>query len=459
MVQLLVVIVFAIPLNLGKHFIIPSSYVNGLLVDYLIPTLYVQDILVFCFSLVFIFEATKSKNRANYKSSFSKINKSWLIPLATIFIFSFGLSSIGSVNITASLVAFLRFSLYTFFCFSAVIVLLESDKSENLPLSTGGNLEDIELGAQTFYSNYPVFLKVAFFSLFLFLVLGTVQLVLQRSVFNNYLVLGEQPYTSATFGISVETFFGNKYVPPYSTFRHPNVFAGYVGLLVFFLFTNLKDLRNLVSRKLLVLCFTMCVIVLVSASSFNAFLAILIGFLLYYGFSSSANNKNRQAGVTLAIFILSIVISFSFLINTVPDFTSVYSPSVVVRAALASKSKHIIIDNSLFGTGLATSPQLLESYYFERERRFPQPVHNIFLLLGSETGLIGLVLFLSFFLYTLRFFYINKNYGSLCFVLLYFLLGLFDHFIFTSHQILLLFWTFLSLSLYRSEKSLARHQE
>ena len=38
-------IVALIPVNLGKHFLLNSSYVSGLAVDYLIPTLYVQDIL------------------------------------------------------------------------------------------------------------------------------------------------------------------------------------------------------------------------------------------------------------------------------------------------------------------------------------------------------------------------------------------------------------------------------
>ena len=40
-------LIIFLPINLGKHFEILDSYVWGFLSDYLIPTVYVQDILVF----------------------------------------------------------------------------------------------------------------------------------------------------------------------------------------------------------------------------------------------------------------------------------------------------------------------------------------------------------------------------------------------------------------------------
>ena len=50
-------IVFLIPANLAKHFILPSSYVGGSLVDYLIPTVYLTDILI---GLLLIFKPLKT---------------------------------------------------------------------------------------------------------------------------------------------------------------------------------------------------------------------------------------------------------------------------------------------------------------------------------------------------------------------------------------------------------------
>ena len=45
--KLFFLLILLLPLNLGKHFVIKDSYVLGLLIDYLIPTIFVQDILVF----------------------------------------------------------------------------------------------------------------------------------------------------------------------------------------------------------------------------------------------------------------------------------------------------------------------------------------------------------------------------------------------------------------------------
>ena len=44
---LYLIFVFLLPTQLGKHFFPPYSYLNGVRVDYLSPTIYLTDILVF----------------------------------------------------------------------------------------------------------------------------------------------------------------------------------------------------------------------------------------------------------------------------------------------------------------------------------------------------------------------------------------------------------------------------
>jgi len=80
-----------------------------------------------------------------------------------------------------------------------------------------------------------------------------------------------------------------------------------------------------------------------------------------------------------------------------------------------------------------------------------QPVHNIYLLIGSEVGLIGLFLFLMFVYQILRQFREQgtanrEQYYLLLFIVLCFLfVGLFDHFFWTLQQGQLLFWLILGL--------------
>ena len=49
------ILIFLIPVNLGKHFEIFSSFVGGVLVDYLVPTIFVQDILILLIILLWLF--------------------------------------------------------------------------------------------------------------------------------------------------------------------------------------------------------------------------------------------------------------------------------------------------------------------------------------------------------------------------------------------------------------------
>ena len=45
-------LLLCLPLNLGYHFILKTSYLHGTLIDYLVPVIYVQDILAVIFVLL-----------------------------------------------------------------------------------------------------------------------------------------------------------------------------------------------------------------------------------------------------------------------------------------------------------------------------------------------------------------------------------------------------------------------
>jgi hypothetical protein len=49
-------LILSIPVNLAKTFITGSSYVNGVLVDYLIPSLYATDVLIIAILLVWLLD-------------------------------------------------------------------------------------------------------------------------------------------------------------------------------------------------------------------------------------------------------------------------------------------------------------------------------------------------------------------------------------------------------------------
>ena len=78
------------------------------------------------------------------------------------------------------------------------------------------------------------------------------------------------------------------------------------------------------------------------------------------------------------------------------EFYALFVKSLEERVLYLSISERIIVDNPIIGAGTG-------QFIFEAEKLFPnlevwqyQPVHNVFLLIWSEGGIVGLVLFILF---------------------------------------------------------------
>ncbi len=89
-----------------------------------------------------------------------------------------------------------------------------------------------------------------------------------------------------------------------------------------------------------------------------------------------------------------------------------------------------------------------------------QPIHNIYLLMASETGILGLIVFLIFITKLLiakvKFILKNKNSEILAVVMMFFSLlgfGLFDHFLWTLQPGRLMLWLVLGIMLGTSPRS------
>ena len=163
--------------------------------------------------------------------------------------------------------------------------------------------------------------------------------------------------------------------------------------------------------------------------------------------------KYGGRSVSKVFFYLLILLNLVFLLSP-RLFKTSSQHSFYRRNDLTTVSFEMIKDKPLLGVGLNSFTQSLEDY------KFIQPVHNIFLLLASEAGLLTLVAFLFFLLLL-----ITKSIATgsdffptvLLFELLF--LGTSDHYLLTIQQGLLLLWLTLGLSLSTitsHEKSLAQ---
>ncbi|MEK7595269.1 MAG: O-antigen ligase family protein [Patescibacteria group bacterium] len=399
------------PLNLSKHFILNSSFVSGLLLDYLIPTIYVSDILLFlvaCFLAVKLFVLHRKVSISN------KFKHLLYVLVGYLLVLFLRVENIQAFVYSLKTTLFLILVFY----FSVFFSFKKTFKAFSLALSI---------------------------TMFLEALLGIFQFFGRGSVFDNFLFFGEVPYSFNTLGITRESYFGVMMVAPYATFPHPNVFGGF---LVFALLTTFYSLLKEKSAGLLFANFQILSLVfgffaLLLTKSTSAFLALIFGFAILL--LLKIQGKKIVVRAALLVFILINFVSFeaftSYRFNNTPSFFR--------RGDLIKSSSLMIRDNFLFGVGTASFTRKLEGYGGVRGIiRFVHPVHNIFLLVFSELGLVGFLLFILFLIKA--YIHLENSTTPLLIPALFFsvlTLGVFDHYLLTIQQGLFVFWLTLSLVL------------
>lgn len=382
-------LILFLPVNLGKHFIFSFSYLDGVLVDYWIPTVFVQDLLLLLFIVLAAFIQ---------KNAFKSV-------LIVVVLFLLLANIIASVNFEVTLLFSVRIFIYLLF---------------GLVLVKTKHLLDFKLVLMFLY------IGTVFVSL-----LALVQWVLQSSVFNNYLFFGEQPYSILEPGILKQEVLNNLVVPPYSLFRHPNVLGGYLSIVLCVFAYYLKG-----AHKYFILLLG-CVVLFLTFS-YSAWLSFTLG--LFY---ISISKRQERWSIYIIVFAVFVFGLFGFF-----NLSSVTSSDMFLRRFnLTASAAQTFSNNLFFGTGLNTSVATSKDLsYLSRELNFFQPTHNITWLVLSEGGLLLFIPSLLLYLYAL---FSSKLFSRAftAILLQIAVLGSFDHYLLTVHQTQLLFLLTISFSL------------
>ncbi len=404
---LLLVLILTTPVQLGKHFWPSFAHVLGLRVDFLSPTVFFTDIVIFLLMLSFLVRIFLTK----------KFPSTSLIFSFGIFLLTMVAATIFSKNPQLS-----SWSLFKFFEFSILAIAISNLNFDKLNLKFS-----------------QVVTAAGIFSV----VLATLQFWQQQSF--GLGILGERSFNLVTPGIAKIDFEGAQILRPYSTFPHPNVLAGFLTLAAIFIFF---------SKFSKITKFTI--------------LSVLI-FGLFLTFSRSAWLSLSVAGVIVAAFkfswqkvlagVIVFLLAVAILQTIFPQnpLTSRFSQlgendihSAVLRKKLAKTAAKMFFESPIAGVGPANFiPNLPRFWDYEETIRFLQPVHNVPLLILAETGIVGAAGF-GFLLFGtfLNFF---KNFKKIpAFVLpawiAILLISQIDHYFWTLQQGQILFWTVLGLS-------------
>lgn len=431
-------LILTFPLNLGKHFILKQSYANGVLVDYLIPTIYLSDILIFllfCSSIVTIYQSKPSSRELLRRPRI-------YIPIFLFLIFLLP-SVFTAGNKAAAIYKFLK---YLEFSFLSVFIAEKFNKGlveKSLKFLTAG---------------------VIFES-----ILSVLQWLKQGYILG-YLPFGESlisPYPP----FALVNFLGSTKLRVYGTFPHPNVLGGYLSIsltimIFYFLFIKFISHRcyydiyhSIKERALFFLSSALGIISLFLTFSRSSWFVFLSGLLLVVIlFRKHIGRKAFWISLVLLLFVLS-----SLLFSVSKVFVNDTSLSVSRRLELTTASFSMFKDFPLSGVGLNNFTVRLEDYKFiAGVTRFIQPVHNIYLLILSESGLLGLTGFLILISAALRAAYLPRKSrpGKVILVSLLqvMLLGLFDHYLLTLEQGLFIFWILLGMAFSLEGKSLPQEE-
>jgi O-antigen ligase len=400
-------LVFLLPTQLAYHFWPDWSYFFGIRVNYFSPAIYLTDLLILLLVIPWLVKKLRTRKWS--------VKKTWPF----LFILVFALTN-------------------SFFAQRFQIALVKWLKIWELVL-LGLFIVNEKAFQERSWITVPLCLSLIFFSL-----IGIGQFIFQRTIGGPLYFLGERHFSSTTPGIALFSFLGREVLRPYSTFGHPNAMAGFFAASLFLvLFSNKK--RAVPDFFVKTALFLSILVLLLSFSRGVWLSLVVVVFILLL------TRKDNKLLKKIGIFVLMLsFIGSMFLLAIVaknPSLGQTSKEAVVTRLSLIKASAVVVSERPLVGVGvnnfILKLPGKIPEAYLSWKL---QPVHNIFLLVFSETGLIGLLLFFCLLFAALKNLSGRKNRQLAIVIVLILLTGLVDHYWLTLQQNQLLFSLVLGLA-------------
>lgn len=274
------------------------------------------------------------------------------------------------------------------------------------------------------------------------------QIILQHNI--GLWFLGEGNFYPGLRSVAAFRIGEGLFLRAYGTFQHPNVLAffafGSLGIVYKYFLTDSRSARLAV----VAIIFAHIIIFL----SFSRTVALMdiglhIFILCYYSLF-----KDKKLLDIFKYFIATFIV---FIILFYPQFESrlkidFNEEAYRDRVLLNQSARGVAQKNHNFGVGIGHSVyESIKNNPYQNPYLY-QPAHNLFILIWSELGYIGIVIFLIFCINIL----IGLQTPPISVVAPYpilrltflggiLILGLFDHYQWTLHQGMLFFWLFLAL--------------
>ncbi len=250
-------------------------------------------------------------------------------------------------------------------------------------------------------------------SLFFQAGLAVYQFLTQSTPVNKY--LGLAAHQADVAGTSVIEAASGRWLRAYGGMDHPNVFGG-VLVIALIITAYLLARKKILSSRLeiaesifLFVFYFIALFALFFTFSRAAWLAFSLSSLLLFIYFLI--QKDRWIiGRFLALVFFSLVMLFiaaapyrDLCQARISGESRLEKKSIEDRRLYLSESTDVIKKNWLLGVGIGNYPSALEQGGAEKKAIWDyQPVHNVFLLLWSESGILALIFFVSFLILLIK---------------------------------------------------------
>lgn len=393
-------ITFQLPASVhifNNDILLHSPYVEGVYVNYLVPTLSILDLGAILFLLSSIVQ--------NGWRKFIEIFKRYgiVLPLFVVFLLlqnvllKDSLSFLNSARLVLYILAFL--SLVEFF---------KIDKEK--------------------YSK-PLIL-ISIISVLIQGVIGISQFTNGSSLGLGF--LGESQVVSGMQGSSFVTLGGEVFLRSYGTFPHPNLLAGYLLFNILLALTPLNFKKKKMGILPYVLLLFSSVALLFTFSRISILLVVLV-LIVYFG-AKIVKGK---------LFVFSLPLFFERFVNLFSSGDTSWED----RVNLAKSSLKVIKENWLSGIGIGNFVKGMEGDVPRSVNNvlLLQPVHNFFLLTFAELGLVGFGLYMWLLAKICKKNVVKITLLGVLVLICIFVLVSFDHYAFSLPQGIMLFFFLLLL--------------
>lgn len=387
-------IIFTLPFNWFLKRETDTAFLRGIKIDYLLPKLYVQDILLLCLGIYLLYSQRVrvsqwiTRQVAHLHTLITHGIKKDQLPVSVRQMWVFAKRNMA------------RFS------FAGLVLVMAITSVSSRELSTLMSLWQLSSAFGLAYYLYTRFsfnellqriwkplLATAIFQS----IVGIYQFIYQKSLIG-YTLFGEIDL-SLPGAIARESFFGVLRVLPYGTLPHPNVLAGFLSVASLIAVSKLRSKRKNGEKNILYfIILGLFISVIFLTRSWQAMTGIILVFLW-----SSVIIRHRYK---LLFCLYVIITSLYILLSTWSDYqltSQTNNQSIIRRFKLNHAGISVLKDHVWFGTGLNQSLKPMHTTYsIIAPADFIQPIHSIYVLWLVETGIIGATLTALFALGILR---------------------------------------------------------